>query len=114
MSPTRSEYREFGLELVSLDHSRRPKRPPMAEEKRDDGAGDPIKSLLEEALERQRNVMMDSFAQILLRIPAVASASSMSSPFGDANPFKAHANFDIHLLEGNINANALDNWLNVL
>jgi len=64
-----SEYREFGLELFSLDHSRRPKRPPMAEEKRDDGAGDPIKSLLEEALERQRNEMMDSFAQILQRVP---------------------------------------------
>ena len=51
MSPMRSEYREFGLELVSLDHSCCLKRPPMAEEKRDDGAGDPIKSLLEEALE---------------------------------------------------------------
>ena len=50
MSLTRSEYREFGLELVSLDHSRHPKRPPMVEEKRDDGVGDPIKSLLEESL----------------------------------------------------------------
>ena len=65
MSPTRSEYREFGLEIVSLDHSRRPKQPPMVEEKRDGGAGDPIKLMLEEALERQRNDMMDSFSQIL-------------------------------------------------
>ena len=114
MSPTRSEYREFGLELVSLDHSRRPKRPPMAEEKRDDGAGDPIKSLLEEALERQRNEMMDSFAQILRRMPAAASASSTSSRFGDATPFKVQVNFEIPLFEGNIDADALDNWLNVL
>ena len=38
----------------------------MAEEKRDDGAGDPIKLMLKEALECQRNEMMDSFAQILL------------------------------------------------
>ena len=98
MSPTRSEYREFGIELVSLDHSRHPKRPPMAEEKRDDGAGDSIKSLLEESLERQRNEMMDIFTQILLRIPA-ASEPSMSSPFGDANPFKVQVNFHIPLLK---------------
>jgi len=37
----------------------------MADEKNDKGAGDPIKILLEEALERQQNAMMDSFAQIL-------------------------------------------------
>ena len=114
MSPTRSEYREFGLELVSLDHYRRPKWPPMAEEKRDDGAGDPIKSLLEEALERQRNEMKDSFVQILQWMPAAASASSTSSRFGDANPFKVQVNFDIPLFEGNIDADTLDNWLNVL
>ena len=114
MSSTRSEYREFSLELFSLDHSHRPKRPPMAEDKRDDGAGDPIKSLLEEALERQRNDMMDSFIQILLRMLATASAYSMSSRFRDATPFKVQVNFDIPLFEGNIDADALDNWLNVL
>jgi len=37
----------------------------MGEEKRDDGAGDPFKLFLEEALMRQRNEMMDNFAQIL-------------------------------------------------
>ena len=55
MSPTRSKYRELGLELVELGEntSRRPKKPQMAgEEKRDDGAGDHIKMLLEEALTR--------------------------------------------------------------
>jgi len=34
----------------------------MADEKKDEGAGDPIKIFLEEALERQRNAMMDSFS----------------------------------------------------
>ena len=114
MSPTRSEYREFGLELFSLDHSRRPKRPPMAEEQRDDGSRDPIKSLLEEALKLQRNEMMDSFTQILQRMLAAASASSTSSRFGDATPFKVQVKFDIPLFEGNIDADALDHWLNVL
>ena len=60
----------------------------MVEEKRDYGEVDPIKSLLKEALERQRNQMMDSFTEILLRMLAVASASSMRSQFGDETPFK--------------------------
>jgi hypothetical protein len=116
MSPTRSGYRELGLELVSLgeDHSRRPKRPPMAEEKRDDGAVDPIKLLLEEALARQRNEMMDNFAQILQRMPTAANAPSTSSHFGDTTPFKVQVNFDIPLFEGQIDADALDKWLNLL
>jgi hypothetical protein len=53
MSPTRSGYRELGLELVSLEenHSLQPKRPPMVEEKRDEhGVGDPIKLFLENPL----------------------------------------------------------------
>jgi hypothetical protein len=37
----------------------------MGDEKKDDGAGDPIKMFLEEALVRQRNEMMDNFVQIL-------------------------------------------------
>ena len=86
----------------------------MEKEKRDDEPGDIIKLLLEEALERQRNEMMDSFTQILLRIPTVTSVSSTSSRFRDATPFKVQVNFDIPLFEGNIDADALDNWLNVL
>jgi len=68
MSPTRLEYKELGLKLVSLDDisSRMPKRPPMAGEKKDDGTRDPVKLLIEEALTQQRNEMMDSFTQILL------------------------------------------------
>ena len=58
--------------------------------------------------------MMDSFTQILLRMPAAASASSTSSRFGYATPFKVQVNFDIPLFEGNLNVDALDNWLNVL
>jgi hypothetical protein len=37
----------------------------MGDKKKDDGAIYPIKMLLEEALARQRNKMMDKFAQIL-------------------------------------------------
>ena len=37
----------------------------MVDEKKDEGAEEPIKILLEEALEQQRNAMMDNFAYIL-------------------------------------------------
>jgi hypothetical protein len=44
MSPMRSEYSKLGLELVSLEdnHSHMPKKPSMVEEKKNDGADDPI------------------------------------------------------------------------
>ena len=58
--------------------------------------------------------MMDSFTQILLQMPAGASASSTSSRFGDATPLKVQVNFDIPLFEDNIDGDFLDNWLNVL
>jgi hypothetical protein len=52
MSSTKSGYREFSLELVSLEdnHSLHPKRPPMAEEKRDAREEYLIKLLLVESL----------------------------------------------------------------
>jgi len=52
VSPTRSRYKELGLELVEplQDQPHKSRWPPMAEEKKDEGAGDSIKILLEEAL----------------------------------------------------------------
>jgi hypothetical protein len=72
----------------------------MVEEKRDDGAGDPFKLFLEEALTRQRNEMMDNFAQILRRLPTGDTSSSS----GHTTPFKVQVNFDIPLFEGQIDA----------
>jgi hypothetical protein len=110
--PTRSGYKELGLELVSLEDkiSHTPKRPLMAEEKKDDGTRDPFKMLLEEALTQQRNEMMDSFAQILQWLPT----SDTSSSNGGVSPFKVQINFDIPIFEGQIDANAVENWLNLL
>jgi hypothetical protein len=78
MSPTRLEYKELGLELVSLKDksSHTPKRPLMEGKKKDDGIGDPFKLLIEEALTKQRNEMMDSFVQILRRLPTGDAYSS--------------------------------------
>jgi hypothetical protein len=112
MSPTRSEYKELGLELVSLEDksSCMPKRPLMVGEKKDDGIGDPFKLLIEEALTQQRNEMMDSFAQILRRLPTGDASSSN----GGTTPFKVQINFDIPIFEGQIDADVVDKWLNLL
>ena len=99
MSPTRSGYKELGLDLVEplQDQSRKLRRTPMGDEKKDEGAGDPIKILLEEALEKQMNAMMDNFAQILQRLPT-GSASTSSSHSGGATPFKVQVNFALPYL----------------
>jgi hypothetical protein len=71
MSPTRSRYKELGLELVSLEDkiSHMPKRTLMVRENKDNGIGDPFKMFLKESLMQKRNEMMDSFVQILWRLP---------------------------------------------
>jgi hypothetical protein len=53
----------LGLELVFLEENKSlyPKKPPMAKEKRDDKEKYPFNTLLEEALVRKRNEMMDNF-----------------------------------------------------
>jgi hypothetical protein len=98
MSPTRSKYKELGLELVSLEDrsSHMPKRPLMARENKYDGTRDPFKLLTEESLMQQRNEMMDSFMQILRRLP-IGDASSSN---GGAAPFKVQINFNILIFEG--------------
>ena len=85
----------------------------MGEEKKDEGEIDPINLLLEDALEKQRNAMMDNFAQILQWIPN-AGASTSRSHSGGATPFKVQVNFDIPIFEGQIDANVVDRWLNLL
>jgi hypothetical protein len=112
MSPTRSEYKELGLELVCLEEkiSHMPKRPLMAGENKDDRIGDPFKFLIKEALTQQRNEMMDSFAQKLRRLPTSDAYSSS----GGVAPFKVQINFDIPIFEGQIDTDVVDKWLNIL
>ena len=72
----------------------------MGDKKKDEGVEYPIKMLLEEALEKQINVMMDNFSQILQRLPT-SGASTYSSHSGGATPFKVQENFDIPIFESN-------------
>jgi hypothetical protein len=56
----------------------------------------------------------DNFSQILQRLPTIVGTSSSSSRFGDTAPFKVQVNFDIPIFEGQIDADALEKWLNLL
>jgi hypothetical protein len=58
--------------------------------------------------------MMENFSHILQCLSIAIDASSSSSHFGGTSPFKVQVNFDIPLLEGQIDANALEKWLNML
>ena len=115
MSPTRSGHKELGLNLVEplQDQTHKPQWLPMGDEKKDEGAGDSIKILLEEALEKQRNAMMDNFAQILQRLPTYSTSAS-NSHSGGSTPFKVQVNFDIPVFEGQIYADVVDRWLNLM
>jgi hypothetical protein len=91
-----------------------PKKPSMVEEKKNDGADDPINLLLEQALMTQRDEMMENFSHILQCLPIASGTSSSSDHFGGTSPFKVQVNFDIPIFEGQIDADALDKWLNLL
>jgi hypothetical protein len=82
----------------------------MEREKKYDGTGDPFKLLIEESLTQQRNEMMDSFAQILRRLP-IGDASSSN---GGVAHFKVQINFYIPIFEGQIDEYVVDKWLNLL
>jgi hypothetical protein len=66
--------------------------------------------LLEESLEKKRNEMMDNFAQILRPLPTRDTSTSSRG----STPFKVQMNFDIHIFEGQISADVIDKWLNLL
>jgi hypothetical protein len=86
----------------------------MAEENKNDGANDHISLLLEQPLTQQRDEMMENFSHILQCFPIETDASSSSDHFGGTSPFKVQVNFDIPVFEGQIDAKALEKWLNML
>ena len=99
MSPTILGYKELGIDLVKplQDQPCKSRRLSMGDEKKDEGSGDPIKILLEEALEKQRNAMMDKFSHILQRLP-IGGTSASNNHFGGTTPLRVQVNFDIPFL----------------
>ena len=85
----------------------------MEEENKNEGAGDPIKILLEEALEKNRNAMMDKFSHIIQRLTTGSTSTSSSHSRGSTH-FNVQLNFDISIFEGQIYVDIIDKWLNLL
>jgi hypothetical protein len=81
-----------------------PKKPSMVEENKNDRAEDSINLLLEQALTRQRDEMMENFSHILQCLSIKTGMSSSSDHFGGTSPFKVQVNFDIPIFEGQIDA----------
>jgi len=86
----------------------------MVEEKKNDRADDPINLLLEQAILRQRDEMMENFSHILQHLLIAWGTSSSSNHFGGTLPFKVQFNFDILVFEGQIDTEALEKWLTLL
>jgi hypothetical protein len=106
MSPTISEYKKLGFEPIDplQDWSCQAQQKTMGDEKKDDGARDPLKMFLKESLAQQRNEMMDNFVHILRCLPTGEAYSSS----GHATPFKVQVNFDIPLFEGLVDVDDVD------
>jgi hypothetical protein len=58
--------------------------------------------------------MMENFTHILQCLLIAANIFSSSDHFGGTSPFKVQVNFDILIFEGNIDADALEKWSNLL
>jgi hypothetical protein len=86
----------------------------MTEEKKNDGADDPINLLLEQALTRQSDEMMENFSHILKHLSIASCTSSSSGHFGGTSPFKVQVNFDIPIFARQIDAEVLEKWLTLL
>lgn len=57
--------------------------------------------------------MMDKFSQVLQWLQK-GDATYSSSYSGSVTPFKVQVNFDIPIFEGQIDADVIDKWLNLL
>jgi hypothetical protein len=58
--------------------------------------------------------MMENFSHVLQRLSITTGAYSSSGHFGGTLTFKVQVNFDIPIFEGQIDADALEKWLNLL
>jgi hypothetical protein len=82
----------------------------MEGEDKDVRTRDPFKKFVKEAFVQHNNDMMDSFVEILQRLPTGDPSSSTRG----ATPFKVHINIDIPIFEGRIDVDVVYKWLNML
>ena len=71
-----------------------------------DGMDESLKTLVEEALNKQHEEMMNQFSEMLGKKEAHASQSNPK--FGGQTPFKVQVNFGIPTFQGKIDADVVD------
>ena len=77
-----------------------------------DGMDKSLKTLVEDALNKQHEEMMKQFLEIIGKKEAHASQSNPK--FGRQTPFKVQVNFDIPNFQGKIDVDVVDDWLSKL
>jgi hypothetical protein len=109
-------YRKLGIDIIYLEQNccRTPKKLSMVEENKNDGANDLINPLLEQALMRKRDEIMENFSHILQCLLIEIGTYLSNNHFGSTSPFKLQVNFDIPIFEGQIDTDALNKWLNMI
>ena len=83
----------------------------MAEEADNRHATDETEQLIEKALALQRTEMLTKFREIFMRVTTNLGESSTQSHFDKISPFKVQMNLDIPNLEGKIDMEFVDNWV---
>ena len=83
----------------------------MVEEAYNRHATNETKQLIEKELARRRTKMFAQFSEIFLRVTTNSRESSTHSHSNKIIPFKVQMNLDIPNLEGKIDAEPVDNWV---
>ena len=110
---TWSTYQRLGLGTRNLSNYLPLRRTQLQMEKKQiDGMDESLKTLVEEALNKQREEMMKQFLEMIGKKEAHASQSNPK--FGGKTPFKVQVNFDIPTFQGKIDADTVDEWLSKL
>ena len=86
----------------------------MAKEIDNRHATDKTDKLIEKALARQPTEMFTQFNNNLMQFASAFRESLTKSHSHKINPFKVKMNLDILNLEGNIDAESIDNWVQQL
>ena len=86
----------------------------MVEEENNRHATDETKQIIEKALARQWTEMFTQFSEILMRVTSNSRESSTQHHSDKIISFKVQMNLDIPNLEGKIDAESIDNWVQQL
>ena len=86
----------------------------MVEEAYNRHATDEIEQFIEKELTHWRTKILSQFCEIIMRVTANFEESLTRPDYNKISELKVLINMDIPNLDGNINAESIDNWLQQL